>query len=198
MFDTVVCKHRLPLSDLLKEMSVNWSDIGFQTKDLDCSMALYEITEEGLLNEEIVEREYVYYTEEEQKAATHRLWSPYKEVIVKSRHMKPIAHHGIINFYDSLNYSPTQDVWVEFSAYFIYGKLDKITLFKVELHDSYEITNQKWQERREAKEKQLWSRTKKALNYVGWRWFWGKAATACYRLQNGLGKIQAAIYRNLL
>ena len=198
MFDTVLCKYPLPLSDLLKGLQVNWKDVGFQTKDLDCSMALYEITEEGLLNEEVLEREYIYYTDEELQAMTPKPWNPYKEVVIKNKHMKPVNHHGIINFYEVIKYTATQDIWVEFNAYLIYGKLDKIELFKVEFHDSYELSSQRWQEERDAEAKLLWNRAKKTLNYVGWRWFWRKAANACYRLQNLLGKLQSVIYKKIL
>jgi len=198
MFDTLLCKYPLPLNELLQELKIEWSATGFQTKDLDCSMAMYEITEDGKLYEEVVEREYVCYTEEELAAITPKPWNPYKEVLVKNRYMKPISHHGVINFYDSLNYTATQNVWVEFSAYFIYGKLDKIALYNVELNDSYEVSNRIFQEKLEAKEKLLWERIKRALTHVGWRWFWRKAATACYVTQNWMGKVQTAIYKHLL
>jgi hypothetical protein len=197
MFDTILCKRKLPLSELLEELKVDWKNQGFQTKDLDCSMALYEITEEGTLNEEVLEREYICYTEEELQTMQPKPWSPYKEILIKNKYMKPVMHHGIINFYDVLNYTDTQDIWVEFNAYFIYGKLDKIELFKAEFHESYAVSSLRWQEEREAEEKLLWNRTKKVLNRVGWRWFWYKAAKGCHNLQNLLSKLQTLIYRKI-
>jgi hypothetical protein len=118
--------------------------------------------------------------------------------VVKNRYMKPIAHHGVINFYNSLKYTATQDIWAEFNAYFIYGKLDKIELSKVDLHNSQEIKIQLWHEAQAAKEKLLWNRVKKYLNYIGWRWFWKRIADCCHKGQNLLSKLQWAIYGKLL
>ena len=198
MFDTILCKRELPLSELLQELKQDWSNTDFQTKDLECAMSLYVITEEGELHEEIVERDYIPYTEEELKLLTPKPWNAFKEIVVKNKYLKPIAHHGVINFYSSLKYTATQDIWAEFNAYFIYGKLDKIELFKVDLHNSQEINNQLWYEAQAAKEKLLWYRVKKVLNYVGWRWFWKRIATCCHKGQNLLSKLQWAIYGKLM
>ena len=198
MFDTILCKRELPLSELLQELKQDWSNTDFQTKDLECAMSLYVITEEGELHEEIIERDYIRYTEEELELLTPKPWNPYKEVVVKNRYMKPIAHHGVINFYNSLKYTATQDIWAEFNAYFIYGKLDKIELSKVDLHNSQEIKIQLWHEAQAAKEKLLWNRVKKYLNYIGWRWFWKRIADCCHKGQNLLSKLQWAIYGKLM
>jgi hypothetical protein len=198
MFDTILCKYPLPLSELLQELKETWASVDFQTKDLDCDLALYVINEAGELHEEVVEREYICYTEEELATIKPKPWNPYKEIVVKNKYLKPIAHHGVINFYNSLKYSATQDIWVEFNAYFIYGKLDKIELFKVDFLNSYEVNNQLYQEAAAAKEKLLWNRTKKILSYIGWRRFWIKIANCCYTVQNWLGKLQQAIYSKML
>lgn len=198
MFDTIICKRPLPLSDLLQELKQDWASTDFQTKDLDCTLSLYVINEDGELHEEIIERDYIPYTEEERKLLTHRSWNPYKEVVVKNKYMKPIAHHGVVKFYTSVEYTAEQDIWVDFNAYFIYGKLDKIELFKVDFHNSQTVNYKIWQEAQTANEKLLWNRIKKCLNYVGWRWFWRKVAGCCASGANLLSKLQWAIYGKLL
>ena len=113
--------------------------------------------------------------------------------------MRPVAHHGTIRFYDSLEYSPTQSIWVEFVAYFIYGKLDKVAIYDVTLHDSFAVTNQRWEEERAAREKLLWNRVKRVLNYVGWRWFWSKfVLKASGQISRAISKFEQFVYRNIL
>lgn len=51
-----------------------------------------------------------------------------------------ILHHGVLNFYDSIP-EPNREHfsrWLEFDAFFSYGKLDKIVLVKNELRDNTE------------------------------------------------------------
>jgi len=127
LFDTIYCKYPLPIPNLEKE--------DFQTKDLDCSMDTYEISEEGKLYKII--KNY-----KERKKPDMLKWGSEEyfkwlddnplELIFEEK--RPILHHGVINFYTSINFPDQQDSklkdfrWVEFDAYFSYGNLDKIEI----------------------------------------------------------------------
>lgn len=128
MFDNVKCKAALPLPESLKDLPINWGEEVFQTKSMDNYMGTYVITEDAQLVELVIENEYVFYTEEEKKELDIKPWVVYKEVIEKSRQEKPVDYHGVVNFYTVVRRTEEKDQWVEFDAYFIYGKLDKIKL----------------------------------------------------------------------
>jgi hypothetical protein len=205
MFDNLVCKIPLPLPEDAVNLSKDWKEETFQTKDLDNSLSLYHITEDGSLVEEVVEREYIPYSEEElaelkkDKNKNKRLFLfTHKDVIIKNKYTKPVAHHGVINFYHVLPFSEEQDYWLGFNAYFIYGKLDKIELTESEKHKSSRLHNMEWDRKRELEEKLLWNRAKTFLNRFGWRRFWVCVARTLSKVAESLNKLQYAIYRNLL
>jgi len=195
MFDNVICKKELPLTEELLKLNIDWTDRDFQTKDLDCSLACYYINENDTLEEEVVERDYVLYTEEERKSENIKPWNIYKNVIEKNRYMKPVSHHGVINFYDSISINTEQDLWIEFKAYFIYGKLDKIELLNSEIKESHSNSYLQWQKKREREEKRPLNRLRNILRYVGWRKFWNNIAKSCYSAQQILSKLQTFCYK---
>ncbi|MEY5134931.1 MAG: hypothetical protein RL709_632, partial [Pseudomonadota bacterium] len=192
------CKKELPLNEELKTLPIKWDEVGFQTKDLENCLLHYTISEDGRLLEHIEEREYVHYTEEERKQKGRKPWDLYKDVIIKNKYDKEVNHHGVVNFYTSVDYTDNEEFWVEFNAYFIYGKLDRIELFKCDKQKSRTVYNQEWEEKRKVEEQKLWNRTKKILRYIGWGWFWNKMSKYCYNLSRVFSKIQTLIIRNLL
>ena len=198
MFDDIKCKKELPLNEELKTLSIKWDEVGFQTKDLENCLLHYTISDDGRLLEHVVEQEYVHYTEEEKKSKDRRPWDLYKDIIIKNEYDKEVDHHGIVNFYTSVEITDTEDAWVEFNAFFVYGKLDKIELLQYEKQPSRAIYNREWEEKRKLEAKKLWNRTKKALYYIGWRWFWNKMSRYCYKLSSLFSKIQTFIIRNLM
>ena len=198
MFDSIKCEYPLPLTEELSKIDVNWSEHVFQTKDLDCALSLYIINKEGLLDNEIIERDYVLYTEEEIKTLKPKPWSVYKEVIEKNRYNKRTFYHGIVNFYDSIEFSKEEEMWVEFAAYFVYGKIDKIELIEATKKEAHSISIEKWQKEMEERQKLPWNRIKRFLRYFGWHWFWRKVTRVCYLTQQLLGKIQNTINRTIL
>jgi hypothetical protein len=157
MFDSVICKYKLPLNEELEKLDVDWAGADFQTKSLDCSMSLYILQEDGTLLEEVVEREYIPFTEEELKQREKegkKTWVTWKDVVVKSKELKPLDFHGVLNFYTSVRLEDLDaEGWIEFNAYFIYGKLDKIVLvepYKMsELRKKYEEQNKKKDQEKE-------------------------------------------------
>ena len=68
MFDDIQCKKELPLNDELRAAGLKLEDASFQAKDLENCLFHYTILEDGRLVENVVEREYVHYTEEERKS----------------------------------------------------------------------------------------------------------------------------------
>lgn len=191
MFDYVKCKKELPLNDELKGLSVKWDEVQFQTKDLDNCLSEYIISEEGELLEEIVEREYVYYTEEENKQKRDK-WSFYKDVIEKNKYTKKVEFHGKVTFYEILDFSETEDIWLDFDAYFNYGNLDKIELIKAEKHESRKIRMDKFWEKEKMRTSNLSYRFKK---YSGWFWFWNKMGKISYNISRFFNDIHIFIVR---
>jgi hypothetical protein len=195
MYDNIICKKELPLTEELKSFPVKWDEIIFQTKDLENCLIDYFISEDGELFEEVVEREYIYYTEEEKKSKDFKSWNLFKDVIEKNKYNKKIDYHGKILFYTTENISDTEDVWVDFEAYFIYGKLDQIKLTKVEKYKSRKISNDKfWEEYN----KELNSFKFKLKKNLGWFWFWKKVSHAVNKIANFFHWINMIVIRYFL
>jgi hypothetical protein len=195
MFDDIKCKKELPLSEELKTLQIKWDEVGFQTKDLENYLLHYTISEDGRLLENKQEREYTHYTEEERKQKGRKPWDLYKNVIIKNEYDEEVSHHGVINFYANVDYTDNEEFWVEFNAYFIYGKLDRIELFKCDKQKSRAVYHKEWEEKRKLEERKLWNRTKKFLNYFGWAKFWRKVSFLCYKTSQLFSNIQMFIVR---
>ena len=193
MFDEIICKKELPLTEELKNLPIKWNEETFQTKDLDNCLLQYIISEDGELLEEIVEREYIYYTEEEEKQKRNK-WDLYKDVVEKNRYTKKIEFHGKLTFYEMVEFSDTEDIWVDFDAYFSYGKLDKLELARTEKHESRKIQMDKFWEEEKKKTNSFLHKLKK---YLGWFWFWNKVSKTCYKISRMFSDIQTFINRNI-
>lgn len=198
MFDTIFCKKELPLNKELKALSVKWDEFPFQTKDLDNSLSEYRITEEGILVEKVIEGEYIPLTEEELKSKTRRPWEHYKDFVVTNEYDKKIEHHGIVNFYSDVDYTDEEDYWVEFNAYFIYGKLDRIELKECRKTKSQAVSYKEWEAKHAEELKKPWNKIKKALNYIGWLWFWRNIEFICHRLSLFFSNARMFIIRKML
>jgi hypothetical protein len=195
MFDNIKVKKDLPLTNELKNLSVDWKNVVFQTKDLINVLNDYTITEDGVLLLEHVECEYVYYTEEEKKQKGNKPWEIVKETIEKSRQTETVDFHGKILFYTHESLNDEEDVWVDFEAYFIYGKLDKINLVKVEKFKSSKFSYEKWAKEENQKTKKLSYKAKKCL---GWFWFLKFIIKSCNKLSYGFQNINTFIYKHML
>lgn len=197
MFDTIFCKTQLPLTEELKNLNLIWEDVDFQTKDLDNGLLTYTISQDNTLIENVVEYDYVPYTEEEKRSNTYKAWSVWKSVNIKNRYDKIINHHGTINFYTSLEYSDKEDIWVEFIAFFVYGKLDKIELFDCHKNKSTTLCNKEIEEKFSTEQKKFKNILKKYLRYFGWGWFWRKISYLCRRISTLFSKLDYFIIRNI-
>jgi hypothetical protein len=195
MFDSIKCKKELPLTDELKKLNVKWDEVVFQTKDLENCLSNYIISEDSELLEEVVKYEYTYFTEEERKHKDHRPWNIVKDQKVIEQYTKKVDFHGTIMFYESFNYSEQEDVWVDFNAYFIYGKLDKIEIDKIE---KYQARTIKMDEYWKAYEKQQNSFYHKLKKYLGWFWFWKKIGIVCYKISIFFGNVNSFIIKHII
>lgn len=195
MFSYIFCKAALPLNEDLKSLNLKWDEIEFQTKDLENCLEKYTITEEGYLVENVEEYEYTYYTKEEKKTKKLKPWDIVKEQKIIKQYTKNVNFHGKITFYEILKFSETEDIWIDFDAYFVYGKLDKIELTKTEKIKSREnglaefIANQK-----KLKNSILY----KIKKYSGWYWLFRQISKCCYNLSRLFSNIHFLIIRYFL
>lgn len=193
MYDSIKCEKKLPLNKELRSLKIKWNKVEFQTKDLDNCLNNYVITKDGDLIEEVVEYEYTYYTEEEKKSKDFKPWNIIKDQKILKQYTKKVDYHGKITFYDILKFSDTEDIWVDFEAYFSYGKLDKISLLKAEKHESRSIRNDEfWKEQEKIKN----SFSYKLKKLTGWFWFWNKVSIVCYKISRLFSTIQYFIIKH--
>ena len=195
MFDYINCKYPLPVPRELLDLNVDWSSKEFQTKDLENYLGNYVISEDGQLLEHIEEKEYIPYTEEERKAKGAKSWDFWKDVVTKNVYDKKIEHHGTINFYTDVSITDEEDAFVDFRAYFIYGKLDKIDFINMQKTKSSSVRMHEWDKKREEEKSKLWFKTKSVLSYLGWKWFWKKVANVSYKISRMFSSIQYFITR---
>ena len=107
MFDYIKCKYPLPISGL--------NDINFQTKSLDNCLEQYEIREDGTLWREICR----YEDHSDKSLQTLKRFAGACTRIHEGWELHTDA--CTICFYESVN-----NIWVEFKAQFVDGKLHKI------------------------------------------------------------------------
>ncbi len=127
MFDYIQCEYELPLPEFSEEETedlkdITWEDVEFQTKNFDNVMVTYEITEDGQLYENKIEREIV---------------EDGSDVSVKEVEMgiEKMDYSGRIVFY-SLVLGKKFDHWFEFSTLFWKGELKEIILIEHKKEDN--------------------------------------------------------------
>ena len=193
MFSYIKCKKELPLTDELKGLTVKWEEAQFQTKDLDNCLETYIISEDGELLEEVIEYEYTYYSKEEKKQKDHKPWNMVKDQKIVKQETKKVDFHSKITFYETLDFSDKESVWVDFDAYFVYGKLDKLELVKVEKYENRKIKMDEYWKIYESKQNSFSNKLKK---YSGWFFIWRKIGRMCYFLSRFFNNIYSFINRN--
>lgn len=124
MFDDIVCKYPLPLPENTK----GYTPHGFQTKDFDCALDLYEIREDGTLWLKQRESEFVKGNPDA-KSLFDRI-GHIKEVRSWWEHVKLTQ---TIRMYDYHHTDGPYDYNVEFEVVFIDGIIDKIKLVKFDV-----------------------------------------------------------------
>jgi len=123
MYDTVKCKYPLP-------QHTEVQDHTFQTKDFDCVLDEYTITEDGklVLHEKIwevvPEEERPYYGTEKWSNPLYRLFGSLRTRYLGDR---VIDYHGDLRFY-----TVSRNKLLTFKARFTHGELESLTLESVE------------------------------------------------------------------
>ena len=198
MFDYIKCKYTLPLSKELSELKVDWKDVSFQTKDLENCLLDYTISESGELIETIKKYEYTYFTEQDRKNRKLKPWQIIKESKLVSEKSESVNFHGKINFGEILDFSHDEDIWVDFEAYFIYGKLDKIELSKVEKYKSRKISQEHFFKKIKEEKKTLSYKIKKIAKSLGWNLIWKSTSSASYKASSFFSRLASYINRYLI
>ncbi len=174
MYDEIIVKQDLPLPNEIRHLKINWNDYVFQTKCLDSCLSTY-IIENNLLSEKITERQYIEFSEKEKKQRKRKnvVFPIWKDVIETQSYPKLIEDfHGTITFYTSDELNDTEDFWVDFKAYFVYGKLDKIELVKFDTHPSRKHSLDDIKTLIVQTQTCPWNIFKRYASYAGWRLFW--------------------------
>jgi len=116
MYDNLkISAKKLPLSK--EEQTTLGDNHDWQTKDFDCTLSDFEITDDGKLRFLNIRYEW----DENAKSAMFEFTGKYGSLVVKDKKWEYIEYHGYVNFYRSIN-----DVWYEFNAKFTDGKLVNI------------------------------------------------------------------------
>lgn len=198
MYDDIIVNLNLPLPEEVKNLNFDWHQKSFQTKDLENCLLLYYIKEDGLLYEHVLEQDFIPFTPEENKnrKSTFPLW---KEVILKNEYNKKIDFHGTITFYTYEDFDDNYDFWLEFRAFLVYGKVDKIELVSFKKEPSRKLSNQEHFKNLEKKQSTFSYKCKSTLSKIlGWRWFWSNSSKFCYKLSTAFTTINNFIIRRLL
>jgi len=198
MFDYVKCKAKLPLNEELSNLPIDWNEVSFQTKDLENCLLDYTISQSGELIENIKKYEYTYFSKEEIKEKKLKPWGFVKESKLISDTSETVNFHGKITFGEILVFSEDEDIWVDFEAYFIYGKLDRIDLLKVEKYKSRKKAQEKFFEKIKKEERTLGSKTKKIFKKLGWNLIWRQISLLSYKISTIFSRIASFINRYLI
>ena len=198
MFDYIKCKAKLPLNEELNNLPIDWGDVSFQTKDLENCLLDYTISKSGKLIENIKKYEHVYFSKEEIKEKKLKPWDFVKESKLISDTSETINFHGKITFGEILDFSEDEDIWVDFEAYFIYGKLDRIDLLKVEKYKSRKKAQKNFFEKIKEEEKTLTHKIKKMVRKLGWNQVWKSISCAFYKISGFFSHLASYINRYLI
>ena len=123
MYDDLKCEYPLPDKEVQKET--------FQTKDFDCQMEEYLITEEGKLVHHTVRYETVPDEEREYYGTPEWDEKPFVRSFGCMRSIPTgdveIPFHGDLLFYTYTgDFNKGTDIWYEYEARFTEGQLTKI------------------------------------------------------------------------
>ena len=207
MFDYIHCEKKLPLTKEIKKAFPNtdWSKESFQTKSLDNTMGSYNISKSGKLTVLKIEGEHVRtMSEEEEKTfRKQKKWCWPYEFVESGRKYESVEYTGVIDFY-YYSEDPAGNTWdLDFAATFVKGKLSNIVLSSgniIRTAEENEADEKSWREKHEAYEKHPWTKTKKILNKITFRYwstFWQNLSNIIGKTSDKLSKLRFWIIRNM-
>jgi hypothetical protein len=132
MFDYVKCEYLLPLPENTGEAKdINFNVLSYQTKDLENSLYLYTIKNDGTLW--VTNHEFEY---DKPNPKSDNLEEKYGKTRLVREWQEQLLYTGSISFYDLLtNDKWKNNYWIEFVATFVDGKLIDIKLLKFAKND---------------------------------------------------------------
>jgi hypothetical protein len=189
MFDTIKCEVTLPINKKIAKNFRNkdWTEVAFQTKDLDCTLSNYIIKKNKSFVLKIEKNEWIPRKKEKglrgffEEIRKDKWKSPY-EIVHKGTSYRKVKHTGVITFY-SIEPDMNDNNWdLVFDAKFVDGLLVSLKLVDAKI----------WETAEEVKEKnesiaKLMSdsynnpanKVRRFLNKVTfgyWRWSWNRIA----------------------
>ena len=205
MFDYIKCEMPLPLNkkEQAKFSNINWKDIGFQTKDTDCTMSTYAIKNSKLYGLHVDGKNVRVISEKEEKKIKRqgRFCWPY-EFKEKSRKYKLEKFTGDIYFYDSIYDEEGNEYWAEFSGKFVNGmlegKLKKVEIRLSQTAEEIKKNDEEWQKKLIEEEAKFNNKARKFLRKITfgyWRIFWFRLGRIISKIGNKLNKVDIWINR---
>lgn len=208
MFDYINCELPLPLNKKEQKTfsNVNWKDVGFQTKDTDCTMSTYTIRKNGKLYGLFIEGKNVrVISEKEEKKIKKqgRFCWPY-EFKEKSRKYKFQKFTGDIHFYDLTQDNDGNEYWVEFVGKFVngvlQGKLKKVEIRLLETAKNIKKNEEHWQRKLAEEEAKFNNKARRFLRKITfgyWRTFWFTLGGYIRKFANKIQHLDIWIIRNI-
>lgn len=188
MFDYLKIKVPLEFPDEIKKLKT--SDFVWQTKSLDNSLSEYTIDIDGSLKELVIDGTWKAIPEE------HRT-SPWNVANFEesNRYEKTVDFHGILKFHCFEEYDNEYDFWIDYDAFFIYGKLDKIKLTEYKKQRSTKDYLNNYLSKKQEESKKYKNKIKKI---IGWNFTLKKISKIFYNLSIYCSNVQYYIMRNLI
>lgn len=196
MYDSIFVKQKLPLPKEVSNLDIDWELLEFQTKSLDNCLLEYTIHEDGSLSEKIVEKEYVEWTDEDRKNRKIHPWNLWKDIIEKNSRQEILKFHGVIRFYCYEKLDEENNFSLDFDAYFIYGKLDKIQFIEYKTFNSNK--NEYFKELIEERKKLKFKVKRFFAKFSGWNFFWTLVQKSIHKIINLLEKVRVFIFNYLI
>jgi hypothetical protein len=176
MFDYVKIKVDLDFPDEIKLLKK--SDFEWQTKSLDNCLNYYIIDSDKTLKEEVIEGNWKEIPENERT-------SPWRVADFEetNRYEKTIDYHGVLKFYCFEQLDDDYDFWLDYDAFFVYGKLDKVVLTEFKKQKSTRQYLNNYIKSKEEKNNII-------KKIIGWKLFWRFLERSIYKICNVLSKIR--------
>lgn len=129
LFDTVDCKYSLPKPENPQGYEKSFS---FQTKDLNNSLSLYQIREDGTL---WIEKCDGFFKEGNPKGKN--LSEKLGQFVLKKTWFEQVFHHGVIEIYDYLeSNSKDFDYFISYEIQFDRGVITSVQLLEFTAKDN--------------------------------------------------------------
>jgi hypothetical protein len=189
MFDTIKCEVTLPINKKLAKNFRNkdWTEVAFQTKDLDCTLSNYIIKKNKSFVLRIEKNEWIPRKKEKgirgffEEIRKDRWKSPY-EIVHKGTSYRKIKHTGVIEFY-SIEPDINENEWdLVFDAKFVDGVLISLKLKSAKLWqtaDEVKKSNEHISKLMSDSYNNPANKVRRFLNKITfgyWRWSWNKVA----------------------